>query len=75
MMVFIYVSLTFFLISFRSVFRRVRMNSEKHLLYVSYIHKAPVILHDNLHRVSHKLYAPPNSVICGTSTALIAETH
>jgi hypothetical protein len=50
-----------------------------------YIHKTPVILHDNFQQESHKLYGSPNSATClqvlrqqtntGTSISLIAETY
>ena len=32
------------------------------MLEQDYIHKIPVILHDNLHRQSHKANAPPPKV-------------
>jgi hypothetical protein len=54
-------------------------------LYQDYIHKVPVVLHDNLQREYHQHYGPPTSVTwlhllrkqtnTGTSTALTAETH
>jgi hypothetical protein len=31
-------------------------------VYQDYIHKVPIILHDNLQRESHKPYGPPTSV-------------
>jgi hypothetical protein len=53
-------------------------------LWQDYIHKVPVIMHDNLQGQSHKTYSPPTSVTwlvllrkqsnTGNSTALIAET-